>query len=426
VFCVQRDPANSLVRLDLGPPVSLQTVATGLAWRPSGVAPNGNDSLIYICSDRELEVISFNGGPTIEPAKPPFAIHSVQFNYRERSIPLKHHLTNTPVAVPEFQAGVRNEPACYLAGTLPRIQVVLRRLPAFAPGTYTVGATGSHGGVRYKDVTPVFNASGLSQTIEFELMWPLPSTVERAAVSIDWYARLTPGPAKTAAIGSAVHRIYIILARPTAPWTQQQPWVAALELACGWAAGANNVDDAARLVTEKYNGSGRVSYDTVGGWTMYGSSTFNLTEMLERLNGGVGLGEKVNCTDSANTVSTLANVLGCDLWQSRMESNASFALNPVIAIGYNVWAVPFGFGFSYHEVPWKGACTDNENIFDGCLKVDADADPTQPPHTPLLPTNMLFGDCSTLNYRRRLCPPSANGCPNCQAQPGTRQRRAIL
>ncbi|RPJ56474.1 MAG: YncE family protein [Acidobacteria bacterium] len=424
IFCVQRDPLNRVVNLQLGPPVVMNTVANGLAWRPSGVAPNSNDSLIYVCSDRELEVISFNGVPPIEPGRPPFEIHSIKFNYREHSIPLQNHLTHTPIPVPEFQRGVRNEPACYLAGSLPHIEVVLRQLPAFVPGTYRIGGTGSHGGVRYKDVAPTFNANGLSNPIDFELMWPLPASVERADVSIDWYARLTPGPAKTAAIGSAIHRFYIILARPTAPWTNETPWAAALDLACGWAAGASNVDDATRHITERYNGSGVVSYDTISGSTMYGWTTFNLTEMLERLTGGVGLGEKVNCTDSANTVSTLANLIGCDLWQSRMESH--FALNPVIAIGYNVWEVPFGSGFSYHEVPWKGACTQNENIFDGCLKVDADADPTQPPHTPLLPTNMLFGDCSAMNYRKRLCPSTTGGCSACQAQPGTRKRRAVI
>ena len=424
IFCVQRDPANSLVRVDLGPPVVLKTMANGLAWRPSGVAPNGNDSLIYVCSDRELEVISFNGGPTIEPAKPPFAIHSIQFDYREQSIPLMHHLTHTPVQIPEYEKDVRNEPACYLASSLPRIQVVLRKLSAYVPGTYSIGATGSYGGVRWKDVTPTFNASGLSSPIEFELMWPLPSRVACLDVSLDWYARRSPGPAKTAGIGSAIHRLYIILARPTAPWTQQAAWVAALDLACSWAAEASTLDQAAQLITERYNGSGFVKYDIVSGATMYGTTTFNLTEMLERLTGGVGLGEKVNCTDSADTVATLANLLGCDLWESRMESH--FALNPVIAIGYNNWEVPFGFGFSYHEVPWKGACTENENVFDGCLKVDADADPTQPPHTPLLPVNMLFGDCSATNYRKRLCPPQVEGCPRCQAQPGTRKRRPIV
>jgi hypothetical protein len=65
------------------------------------------------------------------------------------------------------------------------------------------------------------------------------------------------------------------------------------------------VDDAARLVTERYNASSVVKYDIVAGDTMYGWYAFNLTEMLERLSGGFGLGEKVNCTDSADTVDRL-------------------------------------------------------------------------------------------------------------------------
>jgi hypothetical protein len=425
IYCVQRDPANSLVRVDLGPPITLTPIASGLAWRPSGVAPRADGKLIYTCADRELEVISWNGAPTVKPPSPPFEIHSIQFNYKDSSaIPLKNHLTKKPVPSPEYVRGVSNEPAGYVMGTLPHIRVVLRRLPAFSPGTYTVGATGSHGGVRYKDVTPAFNASGLTAPIDFELMWPLPATVEKADVSLDWYARKLPGPAVPAPVGSAVHRLYLILGRPTPPWTVENPWVAALELACGWAAGTATADFAAARITEGYNGSGRVSYDTVSGATMYGFDTYKLTQMIERLNGGYGLGEKVNCTDSANTVSTLANLIGCDLWQSQMQSD--FALNPVMAIGYSIWAVPFGFGFSYHEVAWKGACGINDNVFDGCLKVDGDVDPTTAPHTPLLPTDMLFGDCTTMSYRLRLCPPGAAGCALCQPVPGsTRKRRPI-
>lgn len=157
--------------------------------------------------------------------------------------------------------------------------------------------------------------------------------------------------------------------------------------------------------------------------SMAGPAT--LTEMIERLNGGIGFGGLVNCTDSANTVSTFSNLIGCDLWQCRMES--SFRLNPIIAIGYDVWAIPFDGFFFYHEVAWKGACNEYTNVFDGCLKVDGDADPTSPPHTPLLPVNMLFGDCTTMNYRLRLCPPTADGCAGCVPQPGTtRQRRLII
>lgn len=422
LYCVQRDPANNLLKIDLGPPITVSTVANGLAWRPSGVAPNKDDSRIYVCSDRELEVLSPKGVPPIKPAQPPFEVHSIEFNRRQGAIPIKHHSTDTPVPAPEFIRGARNEPACYIAGMLPRVKVVLRQLPGFVPGTYTIGATGSLGGIRYKDVAPSFNANGLSNPIDFEFMWPLYKVVARADVSLNWFARRTPGPSQVAAVGSAVHRIFVLLGNPTAPWTQPL-WVAALDLACGWASGAASLDAAATLITERYNASGRVSYDTISGSTMYGFTTFQLSEMIERLTGGVGLGEKINCTDSANTVSTLANLLGCDLWQSRMES--SFALNPVIAIGYNVWEVPFGSGFSYHEVPWKGLCTQAEHIYDGCLKVDADGDPTQAPHVPLLPTNMLFGDCNAMNYRKRLCPPNASGCPKCQPQPATRQRRSI-
>lgn len=424
IYCVQRDPANSLVRIELAPAVTLSVVAGGLAWRPSGVAPTPDDKLIYICSDRELEVISFNGAPTIRPARPPFTVHSVRFNLdRGTHITLKHHGTGSAVAIPEYVRGTRNEPAAYVKGTLPRIKVVFRKASAFAGGAYAIGATGSLGGVRRKTVNLTFNASGLSNPVDFELMWPLPGTVGKPDVSLDWYARKAPGPSIPAAIGSALHRLYLLCAKPTLPWGGELPWVAGLEIACGWAAGAGNADQAAGLIADRYNGCGVVSYDTTSGSTAYGNGTYMFSEMVERLNGGPGLGSKINCTDSANTVSTLANLIGCDLWQSRMGS--SFALNPVIAIGYNVWAVPFGFGFSYHEVAWKGACLANDNVFDGCLKVDGDADPTAAPQTPLLPTNMKFGDCTTMDYRLRLCPPGASGCAKCQPQPSTRQRRPI-
>jgi hypothetical protein len=78
-------------------------------------------------------------------------------------------------------------------------------------------------------------------------------------------------------------------------------------------------------------------------------------------------------------------------------------------------------------VAWAGACTEADRVFDGCLKVDGDADPTTAPHTSLLPVNMVFGDCITMDYRLRLCPPTPTGCARCQPQPATaRQRRSII
>lgn len=275
-----------------------------------------------------------------------------------------------------------------------------------------------------------FNSAGNSgyETFDLENTTFHAHGIDKFNVLWRWQWRLKPTDSWKD-LGYTRHRVYIILQAPILPWVQTAgstalPWTDALEIACAWAKGATTRDAAAGHITERYNDCGVVSYDTTFGATIYGGGSFNLTEMIERLNGGLGLGGLVNCTDSANTVSTLSNLVGCDLWQSRM--GWSFRLNEVIAIGYNIWAVPFGWGFSYHEVAWKGACTDSDRIFDGCLKVDGDTDPTTAPHTPLLPKNMLFGNCTTMNYRLRLSPPTTDGCVNCKAHSETRQRRSII
>jgi hypothetical protein len=276
-----------------------------------------------------------------------------------------------------------------------------------------------------------FDSSGDSGYETFELLKPTFHHYGVAAYNIDWRWQWREKPTDTwRDLTTTRHRVYVILQAPTLPWVQTAgstslPWTQGLDIACDWAQGATDAIAAASLITERYNGCGRVSYDTAMGMTMYGWTSYNLTQMIYRLAGGYGLGEKVNCTDSANTVSTLSNLIGCDLWQSRM--GWSFDLNPLIAIGYSTWTVPFGGGFYYHEVAWTGACTENDRVYDGCLHVDGDSDPTQAPHTPLLPCNMLFSNCTTMNYRLRLCPPTADGCAKCQPQPGTtRQRRPII
>ncbi len=359
----------------------------------------------------------------------PFEVYSIEFVRASGALQLKNHRTGSSVQAPEYVDGSRSEPVCYVAGATPRLNVVLRRLQGFTAGSYTIGASGAFGGLVPKAVTPSFGTNGLSAPIIFNFAQSLPSLVQRLTVTLEWTARRTDSPPGTTAIGSTTHRFFVILANPTNPWIQEKPWTAALNLACGWAAGARTLDEAASLIAKEYNGSGRVSYDTASGNTWYGANnhkSFNLSEMLERLEGGPGLGEKVNCTDSALTVSTLANLLGCDLWQSRMSNphDTGFGLNPIQAIGYAAWKVPFSGSFRYHEVAWKGACSTSDRLFDGCLKIDGDDDPTTPPHTPLLPANMLFGNCNAMNYRKRLASPQ--GCPNCQPQASSRRRRSLV
>jgi hypothetical protein len=229
------------------------------------------------------------------------------------------------------------------------------------------------------------------------------------------------------------HRIYVVLDLPKAPWVQwpydpsntQLPWTEVMDYACQWAVLKIDPDSAASAVTARVNGLGPslIEYDCPGGGgTHYGG---NCTAFLDRLRGGTGNGRYLNCSDCATIVSTFANILGCDLWQSQM--GYGFELNPILAIGETAWypgcpdwLIP---GFEYHEVAWKGACLETDRLFDACLHVDGDPDPTNPPHAPLLPTNMLFGTPGSGAYRDHLVPPSSWAV--CVPQPATKARRIV-
>jgi len=232
------------------------------------------------------------------------------------------------------------------------------------------------------------------------------------------------------------HKIYVVLETPKAPWNQvvgsdQLPWTEALDYACEWARLAKTRDEAASKITTRIYALGPsiVEYDCPGGgsshYTVFGGS-FNCTKFLERLKGMTANGKYVNCTDCGTFVSCLSNLVGCDLWSSRMTSNQGFDLNPLLGIGSSVWQTACGWGgFSYHEVAWKNNCDVNDEVFDACLQVDGDANPTAAPHSPLLPVNMIFGDCNSLNYRLRLTPPNQAGCGSCIPLPSSRVRRSI-
>lgn len=256
-----------------------------------------------------------------------------------------------------------------------------------------------------------------------------------------WQYRLMNGPWVDFQLTE--HRIFVLVDLPTAPWQQtpyqqtntQLPWTDVLKYACQWGLGATTqVEAASRVTRGVYQlGPAVVTYDCPGGGGSQYSwgGGFDCSAFIERLQGGFGNGYYVNCSDCATFVSTFANILGCDLWQSRMKDNGfvSFGLNPMLGIGSNTWepcchGEPFwSDAFSYHEVAWTGACTVSERVYDGCLQVDGDADPTVAPHTALLPVAIVFGNTGDLLYRDRLATPA--GRPHCNPQPATRQRRAV-
>lgn len=247
LYCVQRDPSNSLIRINLGTTITVDTIATGLAWRPSGVAPNTDDSRIYICADQKLQVISFNGVPTIQPGAAPFEVESIQFHYDgSNAIPLKDHVTDNYLsAQPEWIASTRDEPAAYVRGTTPKIKVVFRKKSGYTAGaTYAVGAIGNRGGVRRKDVTPTFSSSGLSNAIEFPLMWPLPNSIGKHTVTLEWYTRDTAASNVPVRISNTQHTICTTWKNLTpvdgeealGDWVYKAPMLWTSE----WAAGKDN------------------------------------------------------------------------------------------------------------------------------------------------------------------------------------------
>jgi hypothetical protein len=234
------------------------------------------------------------------------------------------------------------------------------------------------------------------------------------------------------------HRIFTVLNLPQTPWqlfpfiptNTQLPWTDVLEYACLWAAGARTRTAAAEAITRAvFNlGPALIEYGCpIFALTQYALIYFECSAFLERLSGGYGNGPYVNCTDCATIVSTFANAIGCDLWQSRMgpAMGQFFFTNPIRVIGSSLWGPPCGIaaGFQYHEVAWAGNCGPGDPVSDACLLVNGNFHPALPPYLPLLPASMPFAP-GLGGYRDRLASPGTQF--NCIPLPLTRQRRAII
>ena len=233
------------------------------------------------------------------------------------------------------------------------------------------------------------------------------------------------------------HRIYTTVAVPTEPWQQvphsaaitQLPWTEVLDYACNWAAGASTLDDAGSRTTYAVYHSGLV-YDCIDTDTNYTEfvpqDLFCCTDFLDLLTNNGGRQWQVNCIDCAAILSTFANSLGCDLWQSQIV--AFFELNHIRVIGWTQdwergchgWVPP---EFDFHEVAWKGACDIDDRLFDACLEVDA-SNAAAGPHIGVLPLNMRFGVEGDGEYRDRLAAPVSRA--NCNPDVTSRKRRAVV
>ena len=206
---------------------------------------------------------------------------------------------------------------------------------------------------------------------------------------------------------TTAHRTYVVLELPSCPWEPrscdpkniQAPWTEALEYACHWAAGiTKNLDLAASMVTDRVFALGKtlVTYASSGTFT---DDKFDLTRFIALLDGKASKSHTLNCDDCASVVSTFANLLGCNLWQSSMGSTMGFHTNPVLQVGHSQWTTT---GYLHHSVAWKGDCLGNDELFDAFLKVDGDMQPNQPPQFPLQPARIRFGIGRDRTYHFRL------------------------
>lgn len=276
-----------------------------------------------------------------------------------------------------------------------------------------------------------FQANGLSPVTTFELqnvtLWQ--TGVGVRTTEWQWQYRLNSG-SSWIDFDKSEHRVYSVLDTPKSPW-QQTPfnasnvqilWTDVLDHACRWALLAQTPAQASSGITRGvYDlGPAIIEYDCPGNgashYTAFGN--FNCTAFLDRITGGPGNGQYVNCTDCGTFVSVFSNAVGVALWSSRMGN--SFDLYPIKAIGSAVWQTACNWGgFWYHEVAWEGACTNTDKIYDACLMVDDDGDPANTPHNGLLPTDIVFTD-----YRDMLVPAADHA--DCTAQPAARVQRPVF
>ena len=193
------------------------------------------------------------------------------------------------------------------------------------------------------------------------------------------------------------HTMYITADLPTAPWVQtgnasQLPWATALDRACIWAVGKKTKDDVAAAIAFEVNRVPNVSYTPA---TMFGFNNYQLTSYLNALGGGNFV---MNCTDAADAVTTLSNLLGCNLAEGRFFNMQTRQFLTLSGDPNNVadWV---SWNWGYHEICWLNDFSSN-TVWDGCLQLDMSN--VAGTHIAQLPVKMPFSVPDPNDYKTRL------------------------
>ena len=347
------------------------------------------------------------------------SLENIAFNYEKDlsktgAFYLRRNETQI-VPIPEWRRECCSNPECapggYVIANLPEVLTIKAGFVCDDPTVPSVyiralepaDGTNVLGHVVAKEVTLT---NGRADLVPFDL--PLARTRIRAAgisvSNLTWKWQFSEDSESWIDLQTTHHRIYTVLEMPSAPWEPrvdkasniQVPWTEVLDYACEWASGVKEeLDEAAAKVTHGVYGLGQKKLVRWDGAASYAHDEFDCTSFLQLLSGEAGNGHTLNCEDCATVVSTFSNVLGCDLWQSKMGT--SFLTNPILLIGATEWICK---RFGKHEVAWEEDCGTRDPLFDACLKVDADDKPgSGNRRRPLQPTNLVFTSRNNDAYR---------------------------
>lgn len=287
------------------------------------------------------------------------------------------------------------------------------------------------------------NLNGFTKETEF-ISISFPDHTIRTAVNsfilrLEWQCK-TADQLDWKRCGVSENTVYVSLDFPGEPWSGAiLPWLPFIEITYPWIRGLKKTDDIQKTITKKINSSTDIFvYDVNRGASRYSKLKFDYIQLRKDLyKNGNKYPVSINCSDCADIVTLLSNLWGCDLSVKLMSGNSKnfkgFELNEIIAIGTDVWKIPFQGRFSYHAIAadTNTSLVGNRDIkvYDACLEYDNRTTPwdnaSDSARVRYLPTGVAFSqyiDFPTIpmskapddSYREHLAANSSEGAGICQ------------
>lgn len=202
------------------------------------------------------------------------------------------------------------------------------------------------------------------------------------------------------------HTVYTLPAPSQKPWNSAAGLYNAGDISYVWTDVIDilmemipaETTDVIAALTNAHNNSPSFIYDTAQGASFYTDDRRQVKMTKYLADRRSPTRKPLNCTDCANIVATLAAAAGFHGYTDLMLQY--FQLNKIIPIGCDdknpSWVVPFGGGFSYHEITLGDPVARQDiGIYDACLKIDHSPYPGQSDVTgkiPYLPVNYAYAE----------------------------------